>query len=258
MNPAPITLSFHVLDKVFDILRSICGMRALILVPCCKRKRVNPAESALAMPLPGIDRLRAKIIELLQSAPHLRERPENRRGALNPSAPLTRAIDLYAGAFYRKARGALLDVLDKRYPHAQELDVHVLIVSALYGLVRLDEGIREYELIMTDELPNGVKVHEFWQEEGLWRILLEYIRGNGINYIWSLLPSSKRYPYHQVFEELWRALGKTSVRCIHVKIPGSAAGVKRAEWLERMVEDSPLQLAKPLTWTSDTFQYTTC
>jgi len=73
---------------------------------------------------------------------------------LNPSAPLTRAVDLYSGNFYRRARGTLLNLADRK----QELDVHVLIVSALYGLVKLDEGIKEYELTITDRLVNGMKV----------------------------------------------------------------------------------------------------
>ena len=106
------------------------------------------------------------------------EKPENQRGVLNPSASLTRAIDLYVGNFYRKARKVLLDILYGKYPY-----VHVLIVSALYGLVKLDEELREYELAMNDKLVDGMRVYRFWQREGLWRILLDYIHENGITHI---------------------------------------------------------------------------
>ena len=215
--------------------------RALVLIPCCKSKNVYPISSTLSTPLPGINNLRNKLLKLLKATPSLRERPENRRGVLNPDAPLTRAVDLYVGNFYRKAKKVLLDILHGKYPH-----IHVLIVSALYGLVKLDEGIKEYELAMNDRLANGMKVYRFWQREGLWRILLGYIRRNRITHIWSLLPSSLEYPYHQVFEELWRTLGNTPIKCTHVEIPGagSGAGIKRAEWLMHIVENNPLYLVE--------------
>ncbi len=215
------------------------GRRALILIPCCKSKNVHPTNNAPSTPLSGINDLRNKLFRLLQATPHLRERPENKRGVLNPNAPLTRAIDLYAGNFYRKAKKVLLDILHGKYPY-----IHVLIVSALYGLVRLDEGIREYELTMNDKLVNGIRVYKFWQREGLWKILLNYIIKNNITHIWSLLPNSPQYPYHQVFEELWRTLRNTPIKCIHVEIPGagSSTGIRRAEWLNYIIENNPLHL----------------
>ena len=238
------------------------GKRALMLIPCCKSKNVYPTNNALSTPLPGINDLRNKLLKLLQATPSLRERPENQRGVLNPNAPLTRAIDLYVGNFYRKAKKVLLDILHGKYPH-----IHVLIVSALYGLVKLDEGIREYELTMDDKLVNGIRVYKFWQREGLWKILLNYIHKNKITYIWSLLPSSTQYPYHQVFEELWRTPRNIPIKCIHVGIPeaGSSTGIKRAEWLVHIIEDNPLYLVhqppppqKLEQIPNYTFQYLPC
>jgi len=238
------------------------GKRALILIPCCKTKNVYPTSNALSTPLPGVDDLRNKLLKLLQATPWLREKPENRRGVLNPNAPLTRAIDLYAGPFYQKTKKVLLDVLHGKYPH-----IHILIVSALYGLVKLDEGIKEYELAMYDKLVNGIRVYRFWQREGLWKILLDYIRRNNITHVWSLLPSSTQYPYHQVFEDLWRTLRNTPIKCIHVEVPeaGSGTGIKRAEWLVHIVEDNPLYLVcqpppprKLEQIPNYTFQYLPC
>ena len=238
------------------------GKRALVLIPCCKTKNVYPTNNALSTPLPGINDLRNKLLKLLQATPWLRKKPENRRGVLNPNAPLTRAIDLYAGPFYQKTKKVLLDVLHGKYPH-----IHVLIVSALYGLVKLDEGIKEYELAMYDKLVNGIRVYRFWQREGLWKILLDYIRRNNITHVWSLLPSSTQYPYHQVFEDLWRTLRNTPIKCIHVEVPeaGSGTGIKRAEWLVHIVEDNPLYLVcqppppqKLEQIPNYTFQYLPC
>ena len=236
--------------------------RALILIPCCKTKNVYPTNNTLSAPLLGIDDLRNKLLKLLQATPSLREKPENQRGVLNPNAPLTRAIDLYAGPFYKKTKKVLLDVLHGKHPH-----IHVLIVSALYGLVKLDEGIKEYNLTMYDKLVNGIRVYRFWQREGLWKILLDYIHKNNITHIWSLLPSSTQYSYHQVFEDLWRTLRNTPIKCIHVEVPeaGSGTGIKRAEWLVHIIEDNPLHLVhqppppqKLEQIPNYTFQYLPC
>jgi len=238
------------------------GKRALILIPCCKTKNVYSINNALSTPLPGINDLRNKLLKLLQATPSLKERSKNQRGVLNPNAPLTRAIDLYAGPFYKKTKKVLLDVLHGKYSH-----IHVLIVSALYGLVKLDEGIKEYDLTMYDKLVNGIRVYRFWQREGLWRILLDYILKNKITHIWSLLPSSTQCPYHQVFEELWRTLRNTSIKCIHIEAPkaGFGTGIKRAEWLEYVIENNPLHLVhqppppqKPEQISNYTFQYLPC
>ena len=221
------------------LLFEIGRKRALILIPCCKTKTVNPTCQHLSQPLRGVEEMRSKLVDLLKVTPALREKPENKRGVLNPDAPITRAVDLYNGRFYKKTKKALLDILGEKYPH-----VRVLIVSALYGLVKLDEGIKEYELTMTDKLANGMKVYRFWQKEGLWRILLEYIRRNQITHIWSLLPDSPQFPYHRVFRELWKILKNTPIKCIRVEVPGagSATGCKRGKWLTHVIKDNPLHL----------------
>ena len=248
---------------VYETLRvETKDRRALILIPCCKSKNVKAASNSLSPPLPGIADLRSKLLKLVEETPYLREKPENKRGILNPYAPLTRAVDLYVGRFYTKTKKILLDILDGKYPY-----IHVLIVSAFYGLVKLNEGIKEYELTMNDKLVNDMKVYKFWQENGLWKILLNYILRHKITHIWSLLPSSQGYPYHQVFEELWEILRNNGIKCIHVKVPeaGSATGTKRAEWLIHIIENNPLYLIhqppplQELEQIPDhTFQYTTC
>ena len=241
---------------------SVKNRRALILIPCCKQKVVRPMKGYLSESLSGLEELRNKLIDLLARTPRLRERPENRRGILNPGSPLIRAVDLYAGRFYVKARKVLLNVLNGRYSF-----VDVLIVSALYGLVRLGEGIKEYDLVMSDRLVNGLRVYKFWQEEGLWVILKEYIRSRGITHVWSLLPDSMPdYPYHRVFEELWASIGG-SIRCYHVEVPGAGTGtgVKRAEWLTYILENNPQYLIERVPRRDEfkqipgyTFEYAPC
>ena len=213
--------------------------KALILIPCCKSKSVYPLKTTYSPPISQITNLRNKLLKLIKETPDLREKPENKYGILDPNAPLTRAIDLYVGNFYKKAKKVLLDMLHGKYPH-----VHVLIVSAFYGLVKLGEGIKKYELTMTDKLANGLQVWQFWREEGLWKILLDYINDNNIRFVWSLLPNSKEYPYHQVFEELWDLLRESHIKCLHVEVPGAGsapapAPKRRARMLARRRPETP-------------------
>jgi hypothetical protein len=109
------------------------------------------------------------------------------------------------GNFYRVTGGSLHAIMAGQYP-----SIHVLIVSAFYGLAKLDEGLKEYELQMGDMLHSGIKVYQFWQRNNLWQILQNYINQNNITYVWSLLPDSPpSFQYHRVFNGLWRVLRNT-------------------------------------------------
>lgn len=209
---------------------------ALLLIPCCKQKIVVSFQEQFQV-LPGIQPLRNQLLQHIQNTSHLANKPENRRGILNFSAPLTQAIDLYIGNFYQVANRHLRNIMTGRYP-----SIHVLIVSAFYGIAKLDEGLKEYELQMGNTLHHGVKVYQFWQQNQLWKILQNYVHQNNISFVWSLLPDSLPYfPYHRVFNELWRRLRSTQTQCFHVQVPGAGTGTgyKRAEWLVEILNTNP-------------------
>ena len=172
---------------------------------------------------------------MLENSKEFKEEEKNKRGILNSAASHIRAVDLYDGRFYRRARQSLYDILDGKYPF-----VHLLIVSALYGLVKLDEGIKEYDLEMGDRLDDGMKVSKYWQENQLWPILEAYIEDNDIFYIWSLLPNQ----YHCVFDELWTKLANSARCCFHIKFQNSGQGItyRRADWLVRILNENPKYL----------------
>ena len=141
------------------------------------------------------------------------------------------------GNFYQVAGNILRQILTGKYP-----SVHILIVSAFYGLVRLDERLKEYELQMGDRLQNGIKVYKFWQQAGLSQILQDYIFSNNISYVWSFLPDSMpHFPYHRVFSNLWKALRNTQIQCYHVQVPGAGSGIGyiRAKWLVEILRANP-------------------
>jgi hypothetical protein len=212
------------------------NQKALLLIPCCKQKKVVPFHGP-PHGVPGIQPLRNQLLYYIQNTQVLANRAENQRGILNICAPLTQAIDLYTGIFYRVAGKSLRAIVAGQYP-----SIHVLIVSAFYGLAKLDEGLKEYDLQMGDTLYTGIKVYQFWQQKRLWQILQNYIHQNNISFVWSLLPDSlPSFPYHRVFSNLWEQLRNTQTQCFHVQVPGAGTGTgyKRAEWLVEILKTNP-------------------
>jgi len=151
-------------------------------------------------------------------------------GVLNQSSPSVKAIDLYDGNFHRKVNDRLRSLKFKDC---------VLIVSALYGLVKLDDYLKLYNLEIKDELESTNKdknrVYKFWKNSSLNDILYNYIESNNISTLWSLLPID----YHNVFHKLWNDLRRRDIRCFHILIQngGNATNYKRADWLNSFLDN---------------------
>ena len=212
--------------------------KALILIPCCKEKRVNP--NIGSSPLQGIEEARGELLELIRLTPNLAQIKENQNGILNSAAFLTPAIKLYCGNFYRIAVQSLSGILSGKFSF-----IHVLIVSSFYGLAKLDEGLKIYELKMCNRLNNGMKVYQYWLQQKLSRLLRNYIDQYKVTHIWSLLPDSMpAFPYHQVFDSLWRESKNSQTRGYHVRVlaAGSGTGIKRADWLREVLKTNPSYL----------------
>ncbi len=214
--------------------------RSLVLIPCCKSKAAILSEG-WEEPLPGLPSLREQLIEKLDNTMGLAGQDANLEGVLNSYATVTRAVDLYCGNFYYAAGDALKAVADGDIE-----SVDVLIVSAVYGLVRLNEGIKKYELQMGDTLHDGSKVYKYWQQNGLWKLLWNYTVDHNIGHVWSLLPNSMpSFPYQQTFKDFWSLSRKKGIECYHVRVPGAATatGYQRARWLNEVVNSNPDLLA---------------
>ena len=165
------------------------------------------------------------------------QKDDNLSGILNPYSHLTRALDLYVGNFYYAAGSSLEQVAAGNIP-----SVDVLIVSAFYGIVLLNEGIKKYELQMSDRLQDGTKVYKYWQTNGLAHIMADYVDRHRINVVWSLLPNSMpSFPYQQVFKAFWKRSETAGIACYHVNVPGagSSSGYQRAKWLKTVIELDP-------------------
>ena len=211
----------------------------LILIPCSKRK-ISPGQanyqssvSNVQKPssdIPAINELREELLKLIKATSKLANREENINGVLNQSSPSVKAIDLYDGNFHRKVNDRLRSLKFKDC---------VLIVSALYGLVKLDDYLKLYNLEIKDELESTNKdknrVYKFWKNSSLNDILYNYIESNNISTLWSLLPID----YHNVFHKLWNDLRRRDIRCFHILIQngGNATNYKRADWLNSFLDN---------------------
>ncbi len=212
------------------------GPKALVLIPCCKSKAAVFSEH-WSPPLTGLQQARAELQERVCATEVLFDKDCNLSGILNSYAHLTRALDLYVGNFYNAAGTALEQVAA-----GNTAGVNVLIVSAFYGLVLLNEGIKRYELQMSDSLEDGTKIYRYWQKKGLADVLGDYVANNGITSVWSLLPNSMpSFPYQQVFNSFWKEAKDRGIDCYHVNVPGagSSSGYQRAKWLNAVMECDP-------------------
>jgi len=203
--------------------------KALILIPCSQRKKELKSPGPFSLPIAGLTDKRNKLAAMVRATPWLVSRPENNRTLVEESETLTMAMDLYDGMLYTPCKAALKEVALGRHP-----SIDILIVSAFYGLVRLDEGLWIYELIMGDRLSNGQRISAYWQSTRLSSSLMQYVAGNGINIIWSLLPKKD---YHEVFSDFWLEARHKSTDCFRVDIPGAgrASGCLRGKWLDYMI-----------------------
>ena len=204
------------------------GDRALVLLPCSGTKRVRPTALSPAEPVAGIEAVRDHVWSALGSGPE--------PGKTVP------AIALYDGLMYVAADRALRAVATGKYP-----SVDVLIVSALYGLVRPAEPIADYDLTMGTTTDHGSRVYRLWQQHGIADVLARYVRDREITRVWSLLSSSvPASPYQQAFQAFWET---TRVPSRHVRVRNAGMDIlrKRGAWLdvtlrvmpEHLLEDRP-------------------
>jgi len=207
----------------------MAGERALVLVPCSGGKASRPSDIEPGNPIPGVEPLRKRMVEL--------------KGDIT-SGRTVPAVSLYSGALYKKCWKSMEAVVSGQYP-----DVDLLIVSAYYGLVHPAEPIADYNLHMGNEVA-GMKVYRHWQRLGLSAVLEAYVREQRITHIWSLLSDSHpRSQYRQSLNPFWKNMkGKVIIRQVTVPGDGQNNSYRRGEWLDlvltympgHLVEDNPV------------------
>lgn len=90
----------------------------------------------------------------------------------------------YAGRVYERSHFKSL------YPAAK--DLNIVIISALYGVVDANDPIRGYEAVMNETLPNHGKLSTWWKQQGLGKVVEEFILNVHPNRVHDLLSKDYR------------------------------------------------------------------
>ena len=208
--------------------------KVLILIPCSKSKKSGGA--------PFYERANCIVNYLSQSAERrlieLRRRVAVAlRETLGPDVGVEttetqikfmRAYDRYSGNLYSKISKSAWEKLNR----SQNLGL--VIVSALYGILKHNELIRDYNRAMDRDKVEGVLLKTWWNTQGLHEILLDYIADNEIKVVHDFL--SKNYS-----EAIWPLQSRAEELGIeYVKHGysgfGSGSNCRRGEDVERLIK----------------------
>lgn len=144
----------------------------LILLPPSETKATRQRGTALrmdALSLPELNPARAQVIEALASvsaqpdaakalgiSPNLT--PEIARNARLWVAPTLKAADLYTGVLYDALGLATMDAAARRRANRR-----AIIISALFGALRLNDRVPPYRLSMSVNLPGVGSLTAHWR-----------------------------------------------------------------------------------------------
>jgi cytoplasmic iron level regulating protein YaaA (DUF328/UPF0246 family) len=87
---------------------------------------------------------------------------------MSPGLKFMPAYQRYTGRIYASSH------INMVYPRVE--GKKLLIISALYGILDAGDFIRNYDLQMKENLPNGRVLYTWWKNQGLGQILCEAIR----------------------------------------------------------------------------------
>ncbi len=221
----------------------MCEMpKALIIVPCSATKALHPHINfgQNPMALPGMGPLRQTVLSALLQDPVFTSSPVNQNGVLSTSPSSTIACEIYQGRMHSQIKAKTRLIAQNQHP-----SIHILILSALYGIVQLNENLRLYDIMMGASIENQPrsqnKVYKLWKKSDLSDIIYQYIEDSNIDNIWSLLPDSiPKFPYHRVLTSLWEKLHQSSIPSYHVfpgKEKSQCAGLYRGLWLDNVLDE---------------------
>ncbi|MHA1983781.1 MAG: peroxide stress protein YaaA [Candidatus Hodarchaeales archaeon] len=91
----------------------------------------------------------------------------------------------YAGRTYSKITDKAWETIND---HPENFDC--IILSALYGLARYNEPLRNYTIKQVTKLPSGQAIGKYWKEQGAQDWLFSYIKNNDIDNVKFVLSTS--------------------------------------------------------------------
>lgn len=194
--------------------------RVLILIPCSERKRKGgiPVYNASS-----------SIINYLTDSS--KEHLLSLRKRLFEHFPLPFKIEYieayrrYNGQIYRQISSSSWDKLKKN----PELDV--VIISALYGLLRYDEPIRYYDISMKNKKGQHT-LKTWWRKNGLCAILKDYINKNNISKVHNVLSNDYNEAIRDCFVDM-----KLSYLYHDFREYRSGSNAHRGKWVDDFIKN---------------------
>jgi cytoplasmic iron level regulating protein YaaA (DUF328/UPF0246 family) len=111
-----------------------------------------------------------------------------------------------------------------------KFDGRVLIISAQYGLLDGGDYLRNYNLRMSDYLPDGMRVETFWKKHALRDILVEAVTHMGADEVHDLLPEKYRNALNP-----WPDPGIAHYHAYAFPAPGQGSGYERPAMLKALL-----------------------
>lgn len=200
----------------------------LILLPPSETKASRPRGAPMApgtLSLPGLDVARQQVAEhlvlasrrddaaaVLGVSPNLTEEvARNTRLAFAPALPVA---GLYTGVLYDALDLAGMDPADRRRAHRR-----ILVISALFGALRLSDRVPPYRLSMAVNLPGLGPLAAHWR--GPLAVEMPALIGRG------LIIDCRSSTYAAA----WQPRGELARRWVRIAVPGATHMAKHTRGL---------------------------
>jgi len=204
--------------------------RVLILIPCCKSKRSGGTTEY---------RTNSSILNYLTSTPrgHLlslrRQLFEHFPTPFGPDVGYPGDGTINYMEAYKRYTGRIYSPISsgswEKLRSTPNLDL--VIVSALYGLLRYDEPIQVYNVTMKDKMGNHT-LKWWWRNNGLCAILRDYINENKISDVHNILSND----YNEALRDCFTNM-HVKYLCHDFSEYKSGSNTHRGKWVNNFIQN---------------------
>ncbi|MES3628883.1 MAG: peroxide stress protein YaaA [Longimonas sp.] len=157
-------------------------------------------------------------------------------------APLMSALDRYSpGIMY-----AAMDFANLPTGAQRRLLENGIIISGLFGLLRPDDLIPNYQLGITDDVPELGKPVDYWRET-ISPVLNDYIEGR---FVWDLLPEAHRNAWEDTRSYEARAVVHFEEKTggAYEPVPSEEEDIQRGQFVNYVVRETAEEIEDLEEW----------
>ncbi len=157
-------------------------MKSLILITCCGTKNLTTGNENTENPN-AITNFLSK--EKSEKLIRLREKTFDAfNDKIDFESGFMNANERYMGLIYKPISKETWNKI------SNSDSVDLLIFSALYGLLKFNDPILNYNVMMTDDIEDRIKLNKWWRINEIGSVLIDYIKRNNIVNVYNLLSNS--------------------------------------------------------------------